>query len=109
MSLLRLFLSAAARTLYRVRLPLAGVTDYTVGFRAYRTDLLRRAYDQAAESLITSLTSAATVELLLRLVPLCERTAEIPLKLHYERKQGAGKIRILDRIRDGFRLAMMPG
>lgn len=34
------------------------------------------------------------VELLLKVAPFAERVTEVPLKLHYELKKGASKMRI---------------
>jgi dolichol-phosphate mannosyltransferase len=42
---------------------------------------------------------AAMVELLIKVAPYCQSIAEVPLILHYERKQGKSKMKIASTIR----------
>ncbi len=92
--LFRRFLSLGARILFRVFLGLRGVRDYTCGFRAYRAELVRRAFERYGEGLITRLGFACTDELLVHLATLHPVIREVPFVLRYDRKQGRSKLQL---------------
>lgn len=71
-------------TVLRAVMPLAGVTDYTSTFRAYRVGTLKRAIEVHQEGLITSHHEAANVELLLRLGRFHPKFAEVPVQCRYD-------------------------
>ncbi|HBV89125.1 MAG TPA: glycosyltransferase [Desulfosporosinus sp.] len=74
--------------------PIQGVRDYSCGYRAYRLKLLAEGTRQYGPNIIKSRNFSGMVELLLKLAPYAERVSEVPLKLHYELKKGASKMRI---------------
>jgi dolichol-phosphate mannosyltransferase len=74
--------------------PIKGVRDYSCGYRAYRLSLLAEGTRQYGSEIIKSRHFSGMVELLLKVAPLAECVTEIPLKLHYELKKGASKMRI---------------
>lgn len=102
---LRRFLSRGAAKLFRTALPVAGIRDFTSGYRAYRTDLLRRATSHWGERIIEERGFACMVELLLKLRWCNPTISEVPLALRYDRKQGASKLKILRTIVQYIRLA----
>lgn len=74
--------------------PITGVRDYSCGYRAYRLSLLAKGIRLYGSNIITSRNFSGMVELLLKVAPFAERVTEVPLKLHYELKKGASKMRI---------------
>ena len=91
----RRLLSRCASVVFRSTLSIAGVRDYTSGYRAYRTSLLEGMMRiRGPERFLRSTTFAAGFELLLNAVSLEARIAEIPLQLHYDRKRSTSKMRV---------------
>ncbi len=95
----RRILSRGASALLRIARPVPGVRDYSCGYRAYRLGIIRRALTGGAESLITTDGFACMAEILLRLHRLGARCTEVPLALHYERKEGPSKMKVAKTIR----------
>lgn len=81
----------AASLLFRWRVGLPGVRDYTCGFRAYRGALLLDAL-AAGETLVTENGFACQAEWLVRIARRRPRFAEIPLLLRYDRKPTPSKM-----------------
>lgn len=90
----RRVLSRGASTLLGALRPVHGVRDYSCGFRAYRVGAIRRAVDAHGDGLVTTAGFACMAEILLRLDALGARCVEVPLELHYERKDGPSKMRV---------------
>jgi dolichol-phosphate mannosyltransferase len=96
----RKVLSRAASAFLGLMRPVPGVRDYSCGFRAYRVRILREAVARyGADGLVTTDGFACMAEILLRLHRLGARCVEVPLELHYERKEGRSKMRIARTIR----------
>jgi len=74
--------------------PIKGVRDYSCGYRAYRLKLLAEGTRQYGPNIIKSKNFSGMVEILLKVAPYAERVSEVPLKLHYELKKGASKMKI---------------
>lgn len=91
----RRLLSFGARLYLGLTLGIAGVTDYTTGFRGYRVGFLKR-YKEAFPHWFESRGFTAQTELLLlAYYRLGARVAEIGAPIRYDRKKGASKMRIL--------------
>ena len=90
----RRLLSRVASRLFRVLLPIPGVTDFSSGYRGYRVSVLRRAHEQWGERLIVEDSFACMAELLLKLRHFVRRIDEVPLELRYDRKRGPSKLRL---------------
>jgi dolichol-phosphate mannosyltransferase len=88
----RRLLSLVGRLLFTLRLRLAGVRDYTCGYRAYRVRILREGFAKYGDVLIEREGFACTDELLVKLAPFCSRIEEVPFVLRYDRKQGVSKL-----------------
>ncbi|MEA4902405.1 glycosyltransferase family 2 protein [Desulfitobacterium sp.] len=84
--------------------PIPEVKDYSCGYRAYRLSVLKRAYLHYGDQLMESRNFSAMVELLVKVVPFCHSIAEVPLILHYEKKQGKSKMKIASTIKGYFTL-----
>lgn len=95
LSSLRKLLSWGAGQVMSHFIPIDGVRDYSCGYRAYRLALLAEGTRVYGPQIIQSRNFSGMVELLLKIAPLAGTVTEIPLKLHYELKQGASKMKIL--------------
>ncbi|MBN2208410.1 MAG: glycosyltransferase family 2 protein [Candidatus Coatesbacteria bacterium] len=105
LSLFRRALSRAAARLLSAAYPAQGVKDYTSGFRAYRASVILNALERYGERLITRSDFSCNAELLIKLLSLGARPAEIPLRLRYDKKRGKSKLRLLKTLR-GYMLLM---
>ncbi len=88
--------SRGAGVLLAAARPIAGVRDYTCGYRAYRAGMLRRAFQAYGQNgLITAPGFACSAEVLVKLAALGARCAEAPLVLRYDLKRGKSKMKVL--------------
>jgi len=94
LSLGRRVLSWGAGRVMHYFVPITGVRDYSCGYRAYRLSILAEVTRQYGPKIIKSRNFSGMVELLLKVAPFADRVTEVPLKLHYELKKGASKMRI---------------
>lgn len=104
---IRQFYSWVMSIIFQILLPVRGVRDYSCGFRAYRAETLKRAYDTYGDKFITEQGFACMVEILLQLNHLKGvRFAEVPFVLRYDLKPTPTKMRVGRTIQDTLRLAM---
>lgn len=90
----RSLFSGAASFLLRLFFPIHGVKDYTCGYRAYRGELLRRAFAQYGDSLVQERGFTCMAEVLIKMGRLGARVAEVPLVLRYDFKSGPSKMKV---------------
>jgi dolichol-phosphate mannosyltransferase len=105
----RRLLSRGARWLFQIVLRLPDVTDYTCGFRAYRADILRAAYEKYGERIITREGFACTDELLVHLSTLTKKMTEVPFVLRYDRKRGRSKLPLFRTVYETLRMLLLRG
>ena len=105
----RALLSAGVGWLLRLRFGLAGVRDYSCGFRAYRAAILRRALEAYGTGLIESCGFVVMTELLVKIAPFAPRIVEVPLHLRYDRKVGPSKMPAARTIGGYLRLVLARG
>jgi dolichol-phosphate mannosyltransferase len=98
--------SVGARWLFQLLFPIRGVRDYTCGFRAYRTESLRAAIAKYGDGLISETGFSCMADLLLKLRTLPIEMTEVPLELHYDRRGGGSKMRVLRTIRQTLGLLL---
>jgi len=89
----RTLASLCARLLYGVVFPIAGVRDYTCGYRAFRASCLQSALAEYGDRFFQEPGFEATADILIKLAPLGFRFAEVPFVLRYDMKGGASKMR----------------
>ena len=89
----REWLSALARVIMRTLVGIPGVEDYSVSYRAYRIDVLRRVFDAYPLPLDGS-GFAGIAGFLVRLSYLTDRMTEVPLVLRYDFKKSPSRMRI---------------
>jgi dolichol-phosphate mannosyltransferase len=91
---LRQLLSLAASFLFRVCFPVKGVKDYTCGYRAYRADLIQKAFQTYGKNFINQNGFECMVDILIKLRKLDAIFREVPLILRYDLKEGESKMKV---------------
>ncbi|GAB6395633.1 MAG: glycosyltransferase family 2 protein [Bacteroidales bacterium] len=94
LSLYRKMLSWAASYLFRLLLPIKGVRDFTCGYRAYRAQVLKNAFEQYGDRFIDQEGFQAMVDIILRLRKRNIIFGEVPFILRYDLKQGVSKMKV---------------
>lgn len=90
----RAFISRCANLFMKVFFPIAGLREYSCGFRAYRAEVIQRAVAHYGNNFIQlkGLGFTCTLEKLVKLKLLGARFAEAPFMLRYDQKVGASKM-----------------
>jgi dolichol-phosphate mannosyltransferase len=96
----RRMLSRAAALVFRCCCPIPGVRDYTTGFRAYRSALLKQLWRKHGDRFIEATAFSVMTEILLKARRTEPRIAEVPLVLRYDLKEGRSKMRLARTLRD---------
>jgi dolichol-phosphate mannosyltransferase len=91
----RRLLSYAGSALFRIVFPIAGVRDFTCGYRAYRASVLRRAVARYRAEFVNQEGFQCMVDILLKLSRMQLRFDEVPIILRYDRKGGKSKMKVL--------------
>lgn len=93
-SLYRSLVSRAANFFMRVMFNIPGTQDYSCGFRAYRSQVMRDAIQVFGNNFIQlrGLGFTSTLETIIKLHLLGCRFAEVPFVLRYDRKQSSSKM-----------------
>lgn len=99
----RRLLSRGAGLFFKLFFPIAGVRDYSSGFRAYRLSLLRSALRRWPR-LVTTDGFDSMAEVMAKLSRLAPRAGELPLILRYDQKRSKSKMRVLRTIGGYIRL-----
>lgn len=100
----RQILSNGANILLKIFFPVPGLTDYSSGFRAYRKEVLKKAFAAYSDDFITSSNFSCMAEIIIKLAKLGARVSEVPLHLRYDQKRGQSKIKIAKTILGYLRL-----
>ena len=101
----RQFLSFGMSILFQILLPVAGVRDYSSGFRAYRANLLREAFEKWGDDFVSEPGFSCMVDILLKLNRLDAIANEVPLILRYDQKSGKSKMNVVKTVKDTLALA----
>ena len=104
LSAFRRFLSEAARSVYTLLLHVDQVRDYTCGYRLYRAEALRKAYDRFGEDLVEERGFSCMAELLYKLYSCGAVFAEVPFDLRYDLKGGASKMKVIQTVVNSMKL-----
>jgi len=92
----RAILSHIAVWLMRWRVGIPGISDYSIFYRAYRQDIIRKVFDHFHGKPVEGGGFSCMANLLIRihmLVPNA-RFAEIPLVLRYDMKEGGSAVKL---------------
>jgi len=98
LSIFRLIMSYGASFLFQVMLPVAGLRDYTCGFRVYSYSFLSRLFIHYGDKLFSENGFACMVDLILKSRPLSPKVAEVPMVLRYDQKPTASKMKVFTTI-----------
>jgi dolichol-phosphate mannosyltransferase len=90
----RHILSLGARVLFTVLFPTRGVRDYTSGFRAYRTSVVRQGFADYGDDFVSETGFSCMADVLLKLRKQGAFFGEAPLRLRYDRKGGESKMKV---------------
>ena len=90
----RQLLSLGASFLFRAFFPVRGVKDYTCGYRAYRAELIQKAFSHYGQEFINQNGFECMVDILIKLRKLEAIFREVPLVLRCDLKQGSSKMRV---------------
>ena len=78
--------------------PVRGVKDYTCGYRAYRMELIQKAFSLYGENFINQNGFECMVDILIKLRKMEAIFREVPLVLRYDLKEGVSKMRVVKTI-----------
>ena len=101
----RQLLSLGMSWMFRLLLPVPGVKDYSCGYRAYRAELLRSAFQKWDNQFISQSGFSCMVEILLKLKHLNAIMMEVPMILRYDYKKGKSKMNVRKTVLDTLALA----
>lgn len=87
--------SKGAKLIFTFLFPISNVRDYTSGYRAYKSTILKKLFDRYGNDIIEESGFVCMVELLLKLKKLGARMDEVPLVLRYDFKKGKTKMKIV--------------
>lgn len=90
----RRFISRAGSLLFQLLFPLAGVRDYTCGYRAYRADVIQRAIAHYGKGFLDQDGFQCMVDILLKLRTMHLIFGEVPFILRYDVKEGGTKMKV---------------
>lgn len=102
----RRFLARGLSVVFSLLAPVAGVRDFSSGFRAYRSETIRRGMTHWGNSFFAAAGFSCMTNVILKLALIGTRFAEIPIELRYDRKRGASKMPVLRTIRETTRLML---
>jgi dolichol-phosphate mannosyltransferase len=89
----RKVLSRGASILLRSFFPIQGALDYTCGFRGYKVEILRRAFQVYGTLFVEERGFTCMAEILIKLDHIGARVSEVPLVLRYDFKSGPSKMK----------------
>jgi len=104
LSLSRKIYSLVASWIFRILFPIAGVKDYTCGYRAYRVGILKEAFERWGDNFINAPGFSCMVDILLKLRKLNIIMTEAPLVLRYDLKPGKSKMDVTKTIKETLKL-----
>jgi dolichol-phosphate mannosyltransferase len=102
--LYRRVLSRVGSWCFRIAFPTRNVRDYTSGYRAYRAEVLKRAFDTYGDQFVAESGFSCMVDILLKLRRMGAIVSELPLILRYDFKYGISKMLVVRTISETLEL-----
>lgn len=99
----RKFLSRGASFLVQTFFPVRGARDFSCGYRIYRVETLRAAFDRYGSNFVTERSFVCMAEILIKLAALPAKVDEVGLVLRYDLKEGESKMKYFRTIIRYFR------
>lgn len=90
----RLALSHLANITFKLLFPHPSIRDYTIFYRAYRLEVLKKALDYYGETFIISKYFTANTEILIKISDFTKKIREIPFVYDYSQKSGKSSLKI---------------
>ncbi len=94
----RLFLSRSANFIMGLFFPYPQVKDYTIFYRTYKIEIIRKAIKTYKENLIKTKFFTANAELLIKCMKFKPKIAEVPYIYDYGKKKGSSGLKIIKNI-----------
>jgi dolichol-phosphate mannosyltransferase len=91
---LRVFMAWGARMMFKTIMPIPGVRDYTCGYRAYRTNVLKEAMDFYGDEFVSEAGFSCMADVLLKMRRFKFVFGEVPMLLRYDQKLGGSKMAV---------------
>ncbi|MEK6775289.1 MAG: glycosyltransferase family 2 protein [bacterium] len=92
---LRRLMSFMASFLFRILFPIPGVRDFTCGYRAYRSTVIKDAIKKYGKSLFNQQGFQCMADILLKLRRMNLVFGELPIILRYDFKKGKSKMDVM--------------
>ena len=102
----RVLTAFGARMLFKFIMPIPAVRDYTCGYRAYRTNVLRDSMAYYGDQWVTEKGFSCMVDVLLKMRRFNYVMGEVPMLLRYDQKEGASKMKVLQTIGQTIKLLL---
>lgn len=106
LSWFRKLLSFGASLIVQIVFPISGVKDYTCGYRAYRADVIKRAFTVYGDKFVSESGFQCMVDILLKLRAENAIIGEIPFVLRYDNKIGKSKLPVCRTVIDTLKLLL---
>lgn len=100
----RQLISYVGSFIFRIILPIKGIKEYTCAYRAYKPEILKKAFRYYGDKFIDQKGFASTSDILLKLRRFDIQGAEIPLILRYDLKLSSSKMNTKKHIVDTLKL-----
>jgi dolichol-phosphate mannosyltransferase len=102
----RKVLSLGASVIVQVTFPIRGVKDYTCGYRAYRADMIKRAFERYGDKFVSESGFQCMIDILLKLRTMNAVVGQIPFVLRYDHKVGRSKLPVYRTVVDTIKLLL---
>lgn len=100
----RLILSKSANLIMKLFFPYPEVKDYTIFYRTYKIEIIKRAIKKYKNNLIKTKFFTANAELLIKCMKFKPKVTEVPYVYDYGKKKGSSGLKILKNILQYFKL-----
>ncbi|PIR66426.1 MAG: hypothetical protein COU51_04050 [Parcubacteria group bacterium CG10_big_fil_rev_8_21_14_0_10_36_14] len=92
--------SNVVNSIVKLLVHLPNVTDYSIFYRAYRAEILKKALAFYGNNFITTNSFAANLEILLKLRKFVKKIDECPLVYNYGLKKGKSKMNLIKTLKE---------
>ena len=80
--------------MFKTIMPIPGVRDYTCGYRAYRTNVLKETMDYYGDEFVSEAGFSCMADVLLKMRRFKFVFGEVPMLLRYDQKLGGSKMAV---------------
>lgn len=94
LSAFRKAISYCASILFRTLMPTKGVRDFTCGYRAFRAEVIKKAFEEYGDAFVDQQGFQVTVDTLIKIRKFDLVFGEVPFVLRYDFKADASKMNV---------------